>query len=70
MLSVSLFSILNYKVAGKLFEINDLMFSFFITQCSMQLKAVAVLYVEINYAELISYPADSLSREYISAEMP
>lgn len=34
----------------------------------MYLKAVAVLYVKINYAELISYPADSLSREYISAE--
>ncbi len=36
----------------------------------MYLKDVAVLYVKINYAELISYPADSLSRKYISAEAP
>lgn len=50
MLSVSLFSILKYKVAGKLFELNDLMFSFFITHAACTLKAVAVLYVEINYA--------------------
>lgn len=46
------------------------MLSFFYYPCSMYLKAVAVLYVKINYAELISYPADSLSREYISAEAP